>query len=281
MTTPPKIILVAGANGQLGQLMLTALQDRAARNGEALLVRALVRKGRSVPAPTPTLVYEAIDYTNPADLERVSEGAFAVVCCPLGVVDVIIGAQSGLLKAALGAGARRFIPSDFSGNFTKPPEGAHRNFDWRRQFHRNAAHLIANAGARMDFTSIYQGGFTELLASGGVFFDYKKLQVPYFGAADSKMEFTTHSDTAEYTTAAALDDAAGQRQPCARQARPREPDASVVHVAIGLWPPGRHNDRCEGINCTGPDEIIAKAYASRGASANEPPHDQRGARLGQ
>lgn len=113
MTTQPKIILVAGANGQLGQLMLTALQDRAARNGEALLVRALVRKGRSVPAPTPTLVYEAIDYTNPADLERVSEGAFAVVCCLLGVEDVIIGAQSGLLKAALGAGARRFIPSDF------------------------------------------------------------------------------------------------------------------------------------------------------------------------
>ena len=112
MTTQPKIILVAGANGQLGQLMLTALQDRAARNGEALLVRALVRKGRSVPAPTPTLVYEAIDYTNPADLERVSEGAFAVVCCLLGVEDVIIGAQSGLLKAALGAGAA-FYPFGF------------------------------------------------------------------------------------------------------------------------------------------------------------------------
>ncbi len=207
MTTQPKIILVAGANGQLGQLMLTALQDRAARNGEALLVRALVRQGRPVPAPTPTLVYEAIDYTNPADLARVSEGAFAVVCCLLGVEDVIIGVQSGLLKSALDAGARRFIPSDFSGDFTKLPEGAHRNFDWRRQFHRIAAQMIAKSGAGMDFTSIYQGGFTELLASGWVLFDYKKLQVPYFGAADAKMEFTTYADTAEYTAAVALDDA--------------------------------------------------------------------------
>lgn len=204
MQTEPKIIVVAGANGQLGALLCVALQARATG---PVLVRALVRKGRTLPAPTSTLVYEAVDYASDADLARVCAGAHAVVSCLLGVEDVIIDAQSALLKAAIAAGARRFIPSDYAGDFTKLPEGSHRNFDMRRRFHRIAAQMIAKSGAGMDFTSIYQGGFTELLASGWVLFDYKKLQVPYFGAADAKMEFTTYANTAEYTAAVALDDA--------------------------------------------------------------------------
>lgn len=310
MQTEHKIIVVAGANGQLGSLMCEALQARATG---PVLVRALVRKGRALPAPTPTLVYEAVDYASDADLARVCAGAHAVVSCLLGNEDVIIDAQTRLLKAAIAEGARRFVPSDFSGDFTKLPEGSHRNFDWRRKFHKIAAQMIAKSGSRMDFTSIFNGGFMELLASGWVLFDYKKLQVPYFGAPDAEMELTTYRNTAEYTASVALDDAptpaalyiAGtlmSPQSAARLGKritgadftlkrvmpywalglviailkrvkpePSNPMPLWVAMQYGhvgsfgvMTPPSLQNDRYSGINWTGPEAIIAKAYAGRG-----------------
>jgi hypothetical protein len=51
-----------------------------------------------------------------------------------GLHDVIIGRQSRLLEAAVLARVPRFIPSDFSADFTKTQLGQNRNFDLRREF---------------------------------------------------------------------------------------------------------------------------------------------------
>lgn len=206
MTDQPKIIIVAGANGQLGRLLVDALQSRATIKGEKILVRALVRPGRDLPAPTKTLIWQAVDYSSQSDLDRACDGAFTVVSALIGVQDVIVDAQTRLLKAALKAGARRFVPSDYAGDFTRLPQGTNRNFDLRSRFHTIAATLIAQSGRTMDFTSIYQGAFTELLASGWVMFDYKKRRVQYFGSPDSALDLTTYANTAEYTAALALDE---------------------------------------------------------------------------
>lgn len=206
--TAPKIIVVAGANGQLGRLLVQSLQDRAARQGQPVQVRALVRPGRALPPPSETLTWLAVDYADQSALDRACDGAFAVVSTLLGVEDVVIGTQSRLLAAALKTGARRFIPSDYAGDFTRLPQGTNRNFDWRSRFHRIAARMIADSGRQIDFTSIYQGGFTELLASGWALFDYKKRRIAYFGSPDAALDFTTYADTAAYTAAVALDDRA-------------------------------------------------------------------------
>ena len=95
--------------------------------------------------------------------------------------------------------------SDFSIDLTQVPEGANRNFDLRLGFHEAADRIIQKSKSGIEFTSIYQGAFTELLGSGRILFDYKKRQVSYIGSPDTVMEFTTWKNTAEFTAAAAMD----------------------------------------------------------------------------
>lgn len=103
------------------------------------------------------------------------------------------------------AGARRFVPSDYSLDFTKLPVGANRNFELRRTFHQRADELIQQSKSTIEFTTLFQGAFTELLGTGWVVFDYKKRRVTYFGSPDTTLQFTTTANTAEFTAAMALD----------------------------------------------------------------------------
>ncbi len=216
MSPSQTIIVVAGAHGNLGKLLCDALLARAQLEGKSVLVRGLVRRGSASESSHATpahvqeraesaLVLEPVDYDSDEDLKRVCVGAHCVVSTLQGLEEVIVGVQSRLLKAALACGVRRYIPSDFSGDFTKLPEGSHRNFDLRRRFHREAERMIQQGRSSLQFTSIFQGGFTELLGSGWVLFDYKKRRVAYFGSPDTLMEFTTWKNTAEFTAAVAMD----------------------------------------------------------------------------
>jgi hypothetical protein len=207
-----KIIVVAGARGTLGKLVCDALLTRARAEGQPLLVRGLVRKSGAHATPdaaaSPTqqqLVIEPVNYDSDDDLNRVCAAASSVVSALQGHTDVIVGVQSKLLAAAIKSGARRFVPSDFSLDFTKLPEGANRNFDTRRAFHQKAEELIQRSNSSIELTSIFQGAFTELLGSGWLLLDYKKRRVVYFGSADTVMEFTTTPNTAEFTAAVAMD----------------------------------------------------------------------------
>lgn len=207
--------------------------------GQDLVVRGLVRADasadRSGPAESPTpagpgqhLIPWPVDYDSREALGRACDGAWCVISTLQGLDDVIVGVQARLLDAAIERQARRFIPSDFSGDFTKLPEGSHRNFDLRRRFHAVASEHIERSASAIEMTSIFQGGFTELLGSGWVLFDYKKRRVNYFGSADSPMEFTTWQNTAEFTAAAALDETPTPRYlyPAGQRLTPR--DAQVI-----------------------------------------------------
>src|SRR5205809_467163 len=103
MNDQKRIIVVAGARGNLGKLVCDALLSRARTDGHVpLLVRGLVRKsgGHATPAtaagaPTASaeqeLVIEPVDYDNDDDLNRVCAGAYCVVSALQGHEDVIVG----------------------------------------------------------------------------------------------------------------------------------------------------------------------------------------------
>jgi len=212
----PLIIVVAGAQGHLGKLVCDSILVRARSEGRQVLVRGLIRKGSAnsvsaTPDESPDrgiqqqLTIEPVDYDNDDDLNRVMTGAYCVVSALQGLEEVIVGVQLRLLKVAIVSNVHRFIPSDFSIDFTKLPEGANRNFDLRLQFHQAADRLIQQSKSDIEFTSIYQGAFTELLSSGRMLLDYSKRRVTYFGSPTTMMEFTTWENTAEYTAAVALD----------------------------------------------------------------------------
>ncbi len=126
-------IVVAGATGNLGKRITSALHARGAdvvaltRVGAAGdKVKALEDLGARV---------AAVDMSSAAEIDKVCAGAACVVSAVQGLHDVVVEAQSVLREAAVAAGVPRFIPSDFSADYTQLPAGENRNFDLRREFH--------------------------------------------------------------------------------------------------------------------------------------------------
>ena len=222
MTT---IIVVAGATGNLGGRIVHALLERGAT------VRALVRPGTD-PAKVAELTQRgveirSVDYADLARLTQACQGAACVVSALQGLHDVVVTAQSVLLEAALAANVPRFIPSDFSSDYTKLPAGENRNFDLRREFN---AHLDTKPIAA---TSILNGAFGEILTYNVPLLDFKQKTVGYWDDADWRIDFTTMDDAAAYTAAAALDAAAPRVLRVASfQISPREV-AAVAEQVLG------------------------------------------------
>ncbi|MGH9534413.1 MAG: NmrA family NAD(P)-binding protein [Terriglobales bacterium] len=192
-------IAVAGATGNLGRLVVAALRNRGAE------VRALVRPGTAADRLGPLEKQGAkiaiVDLDNRDETARALSGVASVVSALQGLHGVIVDTQSALLDAAASAGVPRFIPSDFAIDFTRMP-GTNRNFDLRLEFHRRLD------AARIQATSIFQGGFMDMLLWGMPLLDLKGHRVTHWGGADQPMQFTTMNDTAAFTAAAALDEKA-------------------------------------------------------------------------
>ena len=190
-------ILVAGATGNLGGRIARALRERGAN------VRALVRHGTA--RDRLEQLQELGVETVTVDLRRASEvipactGISCVVSALQGLRDVIVEAQTVLLDAAIKADVPRFIPSDYSIDFTKFPAGENRNLDLRREFHKRLDETSISA------TTIYNGAFAELLTGQMPLILFKLKRVLYWGNPDQRMDFTTIDDTAAFTARAALE----------------------------------------------------------------------------
>jgi len=191
-------ILVAGGTGNLGGRIVKALIKRGAE------VRAIVRNGRK-PEKIAKLTelgakVVTVDMSDVEQLRQACQGASCVVSALAGLHDTIVDSQSKLLDAAIAAGVSRFIPSDYSSDFTKLPAGENRNFDLRKEFHQYLdKSLIAT-------TSILNGAFADILSYGTPLYNFKNYSVGYWGdKSDWKIDFTTMDDTADYTAAAAID----------------------------------------------------------------------------
>lgn len=190
-------IAVAGATGQLGGRVVKELRERGAD------VSALVRSGTEHDKLEPLERLGAkivqVDMSQVSELTRACAGAACVVSTLQGLRDVIVDVQSILLEAAIAAGVPRFIPSDYSIDFTKQPVGWNRNLDLRRAFHERLDKAPIKA------TSILNGAFGELLTSRMPLLDFEARRVNYWESADQRLDFTTMDDTASFTAAAALD----------------------------------------------------------------------------
>ncbi|MBZ9751476.1 NmrA family NAD(P)-binding protein [Deinococcus sp. HMF7604] len=192
-------IVVAGPTGQLGRLITQELLGLGAP------VRVLVRP-ESDPAKVSALRAAGAEVVtaNPdrvPDLIRAVEGAACVVSALSGLRAVIVDVQTRLLDAAVEAGVPRFIPSDFSVDFTRPG-GRNRNLDLRREFRARLDAVPIQA------TSVLNGMFADLLTGQAPVVLPRLRRVLYWGDADQPLDFTTVADTAAFTARVALDPAA-------------------------------------------------------------------------
>lgn len=127
------------------------------------------------------------------------EGVTCVVSSLNGLADTMLGTQKALLDAAVAAKVPRFIPSDFSLDFTKTAPGSNRNLDLRREFHQR----LDESG--IQWTSILNGGFMDLLAGQAPLINHTLGRVLYWNSDEQRLDFTTVADTAAYTAAVAAD----------------------------------------------------------------------------
>ncbi len=196
-----KTILVSGANGNLGMRIVKSLIAEGAN------VRALVRHDT---AHTKTTELEQlgakvirVDLFDTKDVEKLQEacsGVHCVISALAGLDSSIIEAQKNLLDAAVSAGVKRFIPTDYSLDFTPLIPGRNRNLDLRRTFHEYIKTTPIAA------TTIFNGAFADMLTGQMPLVLFKQKRILHWGSADTRMDFTSMDNTASYTAKVALDD---------------------------------------------------------------------------
>ena len=190
-------IVVAGATGDLGGRIAEALLERGAS------VRALVRhstaQDRIERLQGLGVEIVSVDLGNASEVAAACSGASCVVSALQGLREVIVETQTALLDGAIAAGVPRFIPSDYSIDFTRFPAGQNRNLDLRRKFHQRIDERPVSA------TTVFCGAFAELLSGQMPLILSRVKRVLYWGSADQRMDFTTMDDTAAFTASAALD----------------------------------------------------------------------------
>jgi nucleoside-diphosphate-sugar epimerase len=193
-----KLVLIVGATGDLGGRIVRELCKLKAP------VKALVRRG--TPHTKVKVLKDLgcdvaeVDFSDHRHLVKVMQGATVVLSTVAGLRDVMIDLQTRLLNAAVEAKVPRFIPSDFSIDFTKIPEGANRNLNLRLEFLRVAEK------ADIKLTSILNGGFMDMLTGVAPFILFKLDRVLCWGSPDQMMDWTTIDDTAKFTAMTALDE---------------------------------------------------------------------------
>lgn len=192
-----KIILVAGATGNLGLRIVKALVNKDAE------IRVVVRSNSDIEKIKElenlgVKIYQVSSW-NLEELKTSCVSVSCVVSALAGLREVVIDAQKVLLDAAIAADVPRFIPSDYSLDFTKFLYGENRNLDLRREFHEYLDKTSITA------TSIFNGAFTELLIDEMPMILFKQKLILYWGNKDYKLGFTTMDNTAEFTANVALD----------------------------------------------------------------------------
>lgn len=193
-----KLVVIVGVTGDLGGRVVRELCKLKAP------VKALVRRGTS---HAKVMVLKdlgcdvaEVDFSDHNYLVEVMKGATVVLSTVAGLRDVMIDLQIRLLNAAVEAKVPRFMPSDFSIDFTKIPEGENRNLNFRLEF------LKIAEKTDIKLTSILNGGFMDMLTGVAPFILFKFDRVLCWGSPDQMMDWTTIDDTAKFTAFAALDD---------------------------------------------------------------------------
>jgi hypothetical protein len=193
-----KVILVAGATGNLGNKIVNALLGKGAE------IRAIVRRETNqekiAQLEQKGVKIFMVDMNNKSEIAHACKGVHCVVSALSGLREVIIDTQKNLLDAAIEAKVPRFIPSDYSIDFTNLVDGENRNLDLRREFHT----YLENAPIKA--TTIFNGAFMDMLTAEMPLILFKFKRILYWGNPNIKMDLTTTYNVAEFTANVALDE---------------------------------------------------------------------------
>jgi nucleoside-diphosphate-sugar epimerase len=193
-----KIIVIAGATGNLGAKIVKSLLAKDAEVRAIARIETANNKIKALEA-LGVKVFQ-VDTNNKSEISKHCIGAHCFISALAGLKETIIDTQKIFLDAAIEAGVQRFIPSDFSIDFTNLKEGQNRNLDLRREFHAYLDKTPIKA------TTIFNGPFMDLLTTDMPLILFKQKRILCWGNPDQIIEFTTTDNVAEFTADVALDD---------------------------------------------------------------------------
>ncbi len=193
-----KIILVAGATGNLGNKIVDELLKLQV-NVKVLVRDETDEKKIQYLASKNVEICKIKEYTI-EEIASVCKGVECVVSVLAGFEDTIVDAQKILVEGAIKANVPRFIPSDFCTDFTNLTYGKNRNLDFRKKFHEYLSQQPIKS------TSIFNGAFMELTTGDMPLILFGKNKILCWGDKNIKMDLTSTYNVAAYTAHAALDD---------------------------------------------------------------------------
>lgn len=175
-----KNVAIFGGSGNLGPYVLEKLIASQKFN-----VRVLKRAGSTSSYAAGVEVVEA-DFTSLESLKAAFQGQDAVVSI---VGEAGIPVQKLAVDAAIAAGVKRFLPSNFGSNMANP------NSRQIPIFARKVAieeYLIEKSKtSALTYTFVYTGGFLDLCLQYNILFDISKYQPELFDGGDYTFSSTS------------------------------------------------------------------------------------------
>ncbi len=193
-----KIIVIAGATGNLGGKIINSLLTKDVEVRAIVRLQTDIKKIKALEQKG-VRVFQ-VDTNNKSEISKHCIGAHCLVSALAGLRETIIDSQKLFLDAAVEAKVQRFIPSDYSSDFTNLKEGKNRNLDFRREFHRYLETTPIKA------TTIFNGPFMDLLTTDMPLILTKQKRILCWGNPNQIIEFTTTHNVAEFTSEVAIDD---------------------------------------------------------------------------
>ncbi|XEV00922.1 hypothetical protein FSHL1_006209 [Fusarium sambucinum] len=175
-----KNIAIAGAAGDLGSAVFNALVTSNKFN-----LTVLTRKESKSTFPSGTKVIQ-VDYDSLESLTAALQGQDAVVST---VGSLAIPSQNLLIDAAVAAGVKRFLPSEFGSNLVVPSVRKLPVFGTKVAIEDKLIELAKQG--KISYTFVYNGIFLDWGIKHNFFFDFSQPELTIWDQGDAEFSTTT------------------------------------------------------------------------------------------
>lgn len=183
--------------GNLGSFVVSSLVDAGF---SVTVVGRTVKKPEDLPAGVKSV---AALYASPESLEAAFRGQDVIICTV--TLEAVLG-QKSIIDAAIKAGVKRFIPSDY-GSITTDPRA--KDITLYAPFFEIQSYLQAKADEGLiEYTVFATGNFTDFLLSSGAVFDWENKNVELWEGGHHPVSSTSQAGIAKAMTGALLNDEA-------------------------------------------------------------------------
>ncbi|KAF5021798.1 hypothetical protein F66182_6173 [Fusarium sp. NRRL 66182] len=177
-----KNVAVAGAAGVLGTAVFKQLSDANKFN-----LTVLTRLGSSSTFPPGTKVVQ-VDYSSLESLTAALQGQDAVVSV---VTTLAIPSQDLLIDAAVAAGVKRFLPSEFGSNLAVPSVRKYPTFGAKVAIEEKLMALASQG--KISYTFVFNSMFLDWCIDNGIYLDYAKSEVTFYDGGETEFSATNLS----------------------------------------------------------------------------------------